>query len=92
MLLKVPFLSFQRYLWHLLFLVQGRGKAAEFANGGGAALLAWFVVRAHLAAAVALPSLLAKRRRIRSGAKINADQFSRLLRQHWITPKQVAAH
>jgi GT2 family glycosyltransferase len=92
MLLKVPFLSFERYLWHLFLMFQGRGKAAEFANGGGGALLAWFVVRAHLAAAVALPSLMAKRRRIRSRAKISADQFNRELHRHWISPKQVASH
>jgi GT2 family glycosyltransferase len=92
MLLKVPLLSLQRYLWHLSLLLQGRGKAAEFASEGSGARLAWFVIRAHFATALALPSLLAKRRSIRSRAKIGAGEFNRLLREHWITPKQVAAH
>lgn len=92
MLLKVPFVSLKRYFWHLLFLFRGQGKAAEFASEGGGARLAWFVIRAHVAAAIALPLLLAKRRRIRSRAKINAGEFHRILRNHWITPKQVAAH
>jgi GT2 family glycosyltransferase len=92
MLPAVPFLSLQRYLWHLALLVHGRGKAAEFASEGGGARLAWFVIRAHVASAIALPSLLAKRRRIRARAKISAAEFNRLLRKHWITPKQVAAH
>ncbi len=69
MLLKVPFVSLKRYFWHLLFLFRGQGKAAEFASEGGGARLAWFVIRAHVAAAIALPLLLAKRRRIRSRAR-----------------------
>jgi GT2 family glycosyltransferase len=89
-LAALPFLSLQRYLWHVFFLLQGRGKAAEF--GGGGVLLAWFVVRAHLATALALPSLLRKRREIRSQAKIDTGEFIRILRRHWISPKQVAAH
>jgi GT2 family glycosyltransferase len=92
MLPAVLFLSLQRYFWHLLYLLQGRGKAAEFAGEGGGPLLAWFVIRAHFAALTALPSLIAKRRRIRSGAKIGAAEFTRILRRHWITPRQVAAH
>jgi GT2 family glycosyltransferase len=90
MLLAVPFLSLQRYLWHLFFLLQGRGKAAEF--GGGGVRLAWFVIRAHVATAAALPSLLRKRRRIRSCAKIGAGEFGDILHRHWTSPKQVAAH
>jgi GT2 family glycosyltransferase len=90
MLAAVPFISLQRYLWHLVFLLQGRGKAAEF--GGGGVMLAWFVIRAHASTALALPSLLKKRREIRSRAKIGAAEFIRILRRHWISPKQVAAH
>ena len=36
-----------RTVWHLVYLLQGRGKAAEFAEGGAGPMLAWFVVRAH---------------------------------------------
>jgi hypothetical protein len=76
----------------LALLVQGRGKAAEFASEGGGARLVWFVIRAHVATAWTLPSLLAKRRSIRSRAKVSAAELDRLLHKHWITPKQVAAH
>jgi GT2 family glycosyltransferase len=90
MLLALPFVSLQRYFWHLIFRLQGRGKAAEFEGGG--VMLAWLVLRAYFAIAIALPSLFAKRRRIQSRAKIGADEFQRMLRRHWISPKQVARH
>lgn len=93
MLLAVPFVSMGRYFWHVAMLLQGRGKAAEFAGqGGGAAKLAWLVLRAHLALLRALPALLTKRRGIRSGARIGAAEFARKLRRHSVSAKQVAAH
>ena len=93
MLALAPFVAIFRYVWHVIYMLRGQGKAAEFAQeGGGGAMLAWFVVRAHLSAVFALPKLLAKRRRIRSHARISSLEFSRMLRQHWLTSKQVAAH
>lgn len=92
MLIKMPFVAAVRYVWHLLYLLQGRGKAAEFAEGGAGPMLAWFVVRAHLAAMTALPSLLRKRREIRSEARIVSSEFTAILRRHWITARQVARH
>jgi GT2 family glycosyltransferase len=93
MLALAPFIAMIRYVWHLIYMLQGRGKAAEFAQeGGGGAMLAWFVVRAHLSAIFALPGLLAKRRRVRSHARVSSVEFSRMLRRHWVTSRQVAAH
>lgn len=92
MLLAAPFVAMARYSWHLFYLAQGQGKASEFVQGGGAWELAWFVIRAHFAALAALPGLLAKRRQIGSTAKISAAEFSSLLRKHWLTPREVAAH
>jgi len=91
MLALTPFIAIQRYVWHVIYMLQGRGKAAEFAHGGGGGvMLAWLVIRAHLSTILALPSLLAKRRHIR--ASISTAEFSRILRRHWIDAKQVAAH
>ena len=61
MLALTPFIAIQRYVWHVIYMLQGRGKAAEFAqDGGGGVMLAWLVVRAHLSTILALPKLLAK--------------------------------
>lgn len=90
MLLMSPFASISRYFWHVMFLLHGRGKAAEFSRGGSGLMLAWFVLKAHWAAMIALPRLLSQRRQIRR--KISSTEFKRILKQHWITPKQVASH
>lgn len=81
-----------RYGWHGLYLLRGRGAAAEF-HGQGHALwrLAWFVIRAHAAAAVRAPSLWRKRRATRRLARIPADEFLRLLGRHAIPLREVAA-
>ena len=34
MLVKAILVSVARYSWHLVYMLQGRGKAAEFADGG----------------------------------------------------------
>jgi GT2 family glycosyltransferase len=83
--------SIGRYFWHCVSLIEGRGKAAEFrAAGFSAVLLPFLVLRAHVAAAVRLPKLLARRRRIRRSAKITASEFRSLLKKHWIRIRQVA--
>jgi hypothetical protein len=89
---KALFVSVARYAWHLVYMLQGRGKAAEFAEGGAGLTLAWFVVRAHWATLASLPTLLQKRRDVQSKARIDAAEFTSILRRHWITARQVAAH
>jgi hypothetical protein len=54
-------------------------------------LLAWFVVRAHLALLTVLPTLLKQRRRVRAQARISPDEFVSLAARFSITPEQVAA-
>ncbi len=92
LLAAVPFAEVARYVWHVVYLLNGQGKAAEFAKGDGATKLAWFVLRAHAAAFMALPALLAKRRRVQDQATISAAEFRRVLRAHSIPVRQVASH
>ena len=52
MLLRVPFAAAARYFWHLVSLLTGRGKAAEFRRAGqSASLLPFLVFRAHVVGA-----------------------------------------
>jgi len=92
MLWAAPFASLARYFWHAAALLSGRGKAAEYRQAGhSAALLPLLVIRAHLAALLRLPALLAARRRIRATRRISPSEFRALLQQHSITLRQVAA-
>jgi GT2 family glycosyltransferase len=87
-LLAVPFWSAVRYGWHSAYMLQGRGKASEFA---GAAALPVVLVRAWLSAAAALPRLWRERRRIRHSARATPRQFARMLASFRISERQVAS-
>jgi GT2 family glycosyltransferase len=88
----LPFHAAARYFWHLISLLEGRGKAAEFRSAGfSAALLPFLVCRAHVAAVYRLPRLLKERKRIRKGARINDREFRKLLAENSIGVRQVAA-
>jgi GT2 family glycosyltransferase len=87
-----PFVSIVRYVWHAYFLFRGQGKTGEFRESGASGLvLAWFVLKAHLALFASLSSVLAKRRAVRSSARLPVSEFRDLLRKHSISPRQVAA-
>ena len=61
--LLAPFYSVARYFWHLVYAIQGRGKAADFQQAGNsAAQLPLIVLRAHLAMLGRLPTLWKQRR------------------------------
>jgi len=92
MLFAAPFASITRYFWHVMAIVSGRGKAAEYRDeGNSAVMLPWLVIRAHVAALFRLPKLLASRNRVRATRRITAAEFRALLRRHSITVRQVAA-
>ena len=92
MLFVAPFASIARYFWHVMAIVSGRGKAAEYREeGNSAVMLPWLVIRAHVAALFRLPKLLASRNRVRVTRRITAAEFRALLRRHSITVRQVAA-
>ena len=90
-LLAVPAASAVRYAWHFWYLLAGRGAAAEFAGGGSAWRLPWYVLRAWASLLLRLPRLLAERRAIRRSASLTASEFRRLLRRHSISLRQVAS-
>ena len=89
--LQAPLVTLARYWWHVWFLFQGRGTAARFrAQGHAGPRMAWFVLRAHLAALGQGRSLWRKRREIRARARITAAVFGRLLAAHSISARRVA--
>lgn len=89
-LLLAPFYSIARYFWHLVYALQGRGKAADFQqSGGGAMQLPWIVLRAHFAMLGHFPGLWKKRRARKQ--RFTPKQFHRLIRRFSISPRQVAA-
>ena len=92
LLLLTPFAALLRYFWHLISLVEGRGKAAEFQQGGRpAAWLPWLVLRALAATAWRLPRLLRERRQIMATRRIRPQEFRKLLAAHSIPLRRVAS-
>jgi GT2 family glycosyltransferase len=91
LLLEAPWVSLARYFWHLAGFLRGRGAAGEFGQTGSGFLLAWFVVKAHFGALARLGKLLKARRRIRSTARITTRDFCALIREHYISARQVGS-
>ena len=91
-LAAVPFYAILRYLYHVAYLLDGKGKAAEFGRSGGGRLeLVRIVCRAHMELLGSLPRLLAQRRDIRARRRISESEFRALMRRHEISVRQVAA-
>jgi GT2 family glycosyltransferase len=91
MLAKAPFVSAARYLWHLKYLLEGRGSAARFrAEGHAGPRMAWFVLKAHLALVGNAGRLRRQRREIRRRARITPRVFERLVRAHSISARRLA--
>jgi GT2 family glycosyltransferase len=92
MLFPAPFASIARYFWHLVSILEGRGKLAEYRDAGhSAALLPFLVLRAYASALFRLPRLLSERRRISKTARLTAREFRDLLARYSISIRQVAA-
>lgn len=89
-LLGVPAASLVRYFWHAVSLVSGRGKAAEYARGGGRFFsLIWMVIRAHADLAVNWRTLWRQRRSIQRGPA-SPREIARILGQSVIGLREVA--
>lgn len=83
--------SLARFFWHVVSLIEGRGKAAEFRRAGHSpALLPLLVLRAHIAVLIRLPRLWPERRRIRATRRLSSRDFRALLDAHSISLRQVA--
>jgi GT2 family glycosyltransferase len=89
-LLLAPFYSMARYFWHVVFALEGRGKAADFQRAGNSGRqLPVLVLRAHLALLARFPTLWKERRKMKR--RFTPKQFRRLIRRFSISPRQVAA-
>jgi GT2 family glycosyltransferase len=92
MAVAAPFHALARYVWHLMYLLEGRGSAARFrAEGHAGPRMAWYVVRAHLAMLRHAPRLRRQRREIRARARVTPTVFQRLLRSNAISVRRIAA-
>lgn len=91
LLWRVPFASAMRYLWHLIAILAGQGKGAEFRQSGhSVAMLPFLVLRAYAATLGRLPYLLAERRRIRKSRRISSHEFVGLIEKNSISLRRVA--
>jgi GT2 family glycosyltransferase len=91
MLLLVKPASFIRYFWHLVSLVEGRGKASEYRESGHSiAFLFFLMLRAWAAVMVRLPRLWRERRRIYRTRRITRQEFRKLLADYSISLRRVA--
>jgi GT2 family glycosyltransferase len=90
-LARVPLASIVRYVWHVVYLVTGRGTTAEYSQGASAFELAWFVLKAHASLFANLPRLWRQRRTMFRQARISKRQFLRILKSNSISLRQVAA-
>jgi GT2 family glycosyltransferase len=92
MLLAAPVASLVRYFWHLLAMLLGKGKTAEYRKAGHDAwMLPFLVFRAHVVALFRLPRLLMERRLIFASRRITSAQFRELASRHSISLRQVAS-
>ena len=89
-LLLSPLYSGARYFWHVVYALQGRGKAAEFQRAGNSPKqLPLYVLRAYVTLFQHLPALWKQRRMMKR--RLTPKQFRRVIRRFSITPRQVAA-
>jgi GT2 family glycosyltransferase len=91
MLLLVKPASLVRYFWHVVSLIEGRGKASEYQKSGhSVAFLLFLMLRAWAAVTVRLPRLWRERRRIIRTRKTTRGEFRKLLQEHSISLRRVA--
>ena len=91
MLLAAPWVSLARYLWHVWYILRGRGSAARFRAEGNAGLrMIWYVVRAHAVLLASIGRLWKQRHEIQGRARITPAVFRRLIASHSISARKVA--
>ena len=91
-LFMAPWFAIARYAWHVIYLVGGRGKAAEYTREGlGAITLVGITIRALLAMFAAFPRLWSERRAIQNNGRATPRQISKLLATYRISERQVAS-
>jgi len=89
----LPFAAALRYLWHVIFMVQGKGAAAHFATESNAGWrLPVLVLRAHMGLLRNLPRLLKQRRKIQASARVANPAFCKVLRRYSLSPRKIASY
>lgn len=92
LLVRAPGAAAARYLWHLFSALSGRGAAGAFRKENAGVLeMVYIAARAHLVLLKHAPRLLRQRGEIRRSARITDADFERLLKRHYISPREVAA-
>jgi len=91
MLIGAPMVWLLRCLWQLAAVRSERGAAAEFVRSGQSLRVAGTILaRAHWDTLLHLPALLRKRAELRGKRRLRAAEFTRLMRRHRITAKDLA--
>ncbi len=91
MLWALPWQTATRYFWHLVYMLQNRGAAAQFrSESGGGLELAGMVFRAHWLVITHFGELRRKRRAIRKTARMTPGEFTGLLKKHSISGRKIA--
>lgn len=91
LLIGAPMVSFLRWLWQLASVRNERGAAAEFMRSGQSLRTAGAILaRAHWETLLHLPALLRKRAALRRKRRLRPAEFTRLMRRHRITAKDLA--
>jgi GT2 family glycosyltransferase len=89
LLYGIPY-TFTRYFWQAYGALFKKGRAGEFTGEHSGFRLALVLFKAYWGALVLLPRMLAKRNAIRSGCRIPASEYFRLLRVYGLGAKDVA--
>lgn len=81
-----------RYLFHVMALLSGKGKTAQFVTKSNPLILPLMVCRAYLATLMALPHLLRQRDAIRRKARVSKEEFRAAIYTHRVSLWKVAQH
>jgi len=91
MLIGTPIVALGRYLWQVAAIRNQRGAAAEFMRSGQSFAAAGAILAgAHWDTLLELPALLRKRAALRRKRRLRPAEFTRLMRRHRITAKDLA--
>jgi GT2 family glycosyltransferase len=91
MLLGTPVVALGRYLWQVAAIRSQQGAAAEFMRSGQSFASAGAILAgAHWDTLLHLPALLRKRAALRRKRRLRPAEFTRLMRRHRITAKDLA--
>jgi GT2 family glycosyltransferase len=91
MLIGAPIVAIRRYLWQIAAIWNRRGAAAEFVRSGPSLAAAGAILAgAYWDTLRHLPGLLRKRAALRRKRRLGAAEFTRLMRRHRISAKDLA--